>query len=148
MSEPLGNNPDNRVFTTDTVNATRDPLLRVFRVVLFKEGITIPKMSEMYLSWVRRVYPTTRGSLALTAQRHNNNDRKAIVPSQTKITWDMLRKIFDVLDFHIVNVSITIRRPSGEEVTYEASQVVQDEPLPKQEEAIPSYVTNKIVDQI
>ena len=106
------------IFDKRAVNATRDALRRLFRLILYKHKISDDDFVRMHTTLERKLGRPTE-----IINSNRQNYRKAI-KSDGEMTFNrFMFFLSEIFRFNIIRISVTIKNPDGTETTYHSDEV-------------------------
>jgi len=106
------------IFDRAAVNRVRDPMRRLFRLILYRKKITTDDFVRMHSQHAKRLGQSTK-----TINSDRQNYRKA-VNSEGEMTFNRFQFFLtEIFRFNIIRFSITVGNEDGTETTYSSDEI-------------------------
>lgn len=109
------------IYNSEKVRRAHDRLIRIVRLIFFREKITLEDFDELHRRQIMR-FPKTQTQINSSL----NNARRLL--KEDKISWDKFQYlVVDILRYEIVDFRITVKNPeTGLEMTISANDYVDE----------------------
>lgn len=105
--------PFDPFFSKKSVDETRDPLLKVLKLIFTHEGVCNEEFNAKHSDW----YTSGNGKGSKSPIHTSLNNFRQVMIDKSNITWDYFVKIlYSVMRLDIINVAVSIRDSNTKEV--------------------------------
>lgn len=103
-----------RIFSREETNLSKDPLVRLLRLILWHRGVTVDDFNESFSRWHRvdMGYPPAKTTLS------RSNHRRRLLDIE-KMTFPTFQRLLNgIFRLNVKRVAVVIEDDDGQEITY------------------------------